>query len=159
MVLLTRYTPNATILLQSLPGIVWGVENALFDKDEPKEVKKEMKYKHCCVVDAYGVYKTFVLVIIRNNPREDSSVTSEAEVQYYAMLPGESLIETKPPSMRLHAGTLGFVNPKWDEDSNSWTEGATDEKIAAWEAEHPAPEMPEPQPSTDEILDILLGVS
>lgn len=98
-----------------------------------------MEHKHCCVIDALKFYKTLVLVIIRNNPREDSSVTSEAEVQYYAMLPGETLIETKPPFMRLHAGTLGFVKPKWDEDSNSWTEGATAEEMAAWEAEHPDP--------------------
>lgn len=103
-----------------------------------------MEYKHCCVIDALKFYKTLVLVIIRNNPGEDGSVTSEAEVQYYAMLPGESLIETKPPSMRLHAGVLGFVKPKWDEDGNSWSEGATAEEIADWEAEHPAPEEPEP---------------
>ena len=47
-----------------------------------------MEYKHCCVIDALKFYKTLVLVIIRNNPGEDGSVTSEAEVQYYAMLPG-----------------------------------------------------------------------
>lgn len=102
-----------------------------------------MEYKHCCVIDALKFYKTLVLVIISNNPGEDGSVTSKAEVQYYAMLPGESLIETKPPSMRQHAGALGFVKPKWDEDGNSWTEGATEDEIADWEAEHPAPEEPE----------------
>ena len=98
-----------------------------------------MEYKHCCVIDVLKFYKTLVLVIISNNPGEDGSVTSKAEVQYYAMLPGESLIETKPPSMRQHAGALGFVKPKWDEDGNSWTEGATEEEIADWEAEHPDP--------------------
>ncbi|MGO5028980.1 hypothetical protein [Candidatus Agathobaculum pullicola] len=103
-----------------------------------------MEYKHFCVIDALKFYKTLVLVIIRNTPGEDGSVTSEAEVQYYAMLPGESLIETKPPSMRQHAGALGFVKPKWDEDSNRWAEGATEDEIADWEAEHPAPEEPEP---------------
>ena len=102
-----------------------------------------MEYKHCCVIDALKFYKTLVLVIIRNTPGEDGSVTSEAEVQYYTMLPGESLIETKPPSMRQHAGALGFVKPKWDEDSNRWAEGATEDEIADWEAEHPAPEEPE----------------
>ena len=111
-----------------------------------------MEYKHCCVIDILKFYKTLVLVIIRNTPGEDGSVTSEAEVQYYAMLPGESLIETKPPSMRQHAGALGFVKPKWDEDGNSWTEGATTEEIADWEAEHPAPEEPEdPTPPSGDL--------
>lgn len=111
-----------------------------------------MEYKHCCVIDALKFYKTLVLVIISNNPGEDGSVTSKAEVQYYAMLPGESLIETKPPSMRQHAGALGFVKPKWDEDGNSWTEGATEDEIAAWEDEHPAPEEPEdPTPPSGDL--------
>lgn len=102
-----------------------------------------MEYTHCCVIDVSNFYKTFVLVLNRLKQGEDGSVTAVAEVQYYALLPGETLIETKPPSMRQHAGALGFVKPKWDEDGNSWTEGATEEEIADWEAEHPAPEEPE----------------
>lgn len=43
---------------------------------------------------------------------------------------------------------MGFIKPRWD--SIGWTEAATDEEIAAWEAEHPALEVPEPhEPSGD----------
>lgn len=77
----------------------------------------------------------------------------------YGLASGEKVIDARKPPMRQHAGTTGFIDPVWDEEATAWIEAATDEEIAAWEAEHPAPEMPEPQPSTDEILDILLGVS
>ena len=63
-----------------------------------------MNYKHCCVIDTRKVYKTLVLVISRENTKPDGSVSLESEVQHYAMLPGETLIETAPPPMRFHAG-------------------------------------------------------
>lgn len=98
-----------------------------------------MEHKHCCVIDVSNFYKTLVLVISRTKQGEDGSVTAEAEVQYYAMLPGETLIEAAPPSMRKHAGTAGFIKPKWDAESNGWIEGATAEQITAWEQENPDP--------------------
>lgn len=112
-----------------------------------------MNYKHCCVVGADGAYKTFVLVLLEQG--EDGETVEN--VQHYKLVEGERLIGVHPPAMRPYAGAAGFIKPRWD--SIAWVEGATDEEIAAWEAEHPAPEVPEPQPSTDEILDILLGVS
>ena len=45
------------------------------------------------------------------------------------------------PDRKQHAGSTGFVKPRWDEDAAAWVEGATDEELAAWEAEHPAPEV------------------
>ena len=98
-----------------------------------------MEHKHCCVIDVSNFYKTLVLVISRTKQGEDGSVTAEAEVQYYAMLPGETLIEAAPPSMRQHAGAAGFIKPKWDAESNGWIEGSTAEQVTAWEAEHPDP--------------------
>lgn len=112
-----------------------------------------MNYKHCCVVGADGAYKTFVLVLLEQG--EDGKTVEH--VQHYKLAEGKRLIDAHPPAMRPYAGAAGFIKPRWD--SITWVEGATDEEIAAWEAEHPAPEVPEPQPSTDEILDILLGVS
>lgn len=112
-----------------------------------------MKYKHCCVVGADGAYKTFVLVLLEHG--EDGKTVER--VQHYKLAEGERLVATKPPAMRSYAGATGFIKPRWD--SIEWVEAASAEEIAAWEAEHPAPEVPEPQPSTDEILDILLGVS
>ena len=41
--------------------------------------------------------------------------------------------------MRQHAGSAGFVRPRWDEDAETWGEGASAEELAAWEAEHPDP--------------------
>ena len=43
------------------------------------------------------------------------------------------------PDRKQHAGSTGFVRPRWDEDAEMWVEGATAEELAAWEAEHPAP--------------------
>ena len=116
-----------------------------------------MKYKHCCVIDVSNFHKTFVLVIIREQQSEEGSITEEAEVQYYALLPGETLIEVAPPVMRKYAGTAGFVRPKLDADTSSWIEGATEAEIAAWEAEHPAPELPESVPTAEERLTALEG--
>ena len=94
-----------------------------------------MDYKHCCVVNADGVYQTFVLVLLEQN--EEGETTEN--VQGYKMAEGEQLIDTAPPSMRQHAGTSGFITPKWDDDAGAWIDGATAEQIAALEAEHPDP--------------------
>ena len=94
-----------------------------------------MEYKHSCVVDADGVYQTFVLVLLEQN--EEGETTEN--VQGYKLAEGEQLIDTAPPSMRQHAGTSGFITPKRDEDTEAWIEAATAEEIAAWEAEHPDP--------------------
>lgn len=94
-----------------------------------------MAYKHSCVVDADGAYKTFVLVLLEQN--EEGETTEN--VQGYKLAEGEQLIDTALPAMRQHAGTAGFIKPKWDEDTEAWVEGATAEEIADWEAEHPDP--------------------
>ena len=94
-----------------------------------------MNYKYCCVVDADGSYKTFVLVLLEQS---DGSETTES-VQGYTLTAGERLIDAAPPAKRQHAGTTGFVKPRWDEDTETWVEGATSEELAAWEAEHPDP--------------------
>lgn len=96
-----------------------------------------MAYKHCCVVDAGSYYKTFVLVLVE--PDLEAGGTREI-VQYYTLQPGETLIDTKAPAMRPHAGAVGFVRPRWDAETSQWTEGATAAETAAWEAENPGPE-------------------
>lgn len=100
-----------------------------------------MEYIHCCVIDSASQYKTLVLVL--NEKNETGEV--EARVQSYVMLPGEKLIETTPPNMRLHTGVAGFIRPGWEENAGAWAERATGEEIAAWEAEHPAPQAPGPE--------------
>lgn len=108
-----------------------------------------MNYKHSCVVDADGAYKTFVLVLLEQN-KEGETIEN---VQGYTLTEGEQLIDTAPPAMRQHAGTSGFITPKWDSGTSAWTEGATAEQIAAWEAEHPAPEEPEdPTPPIGDLV-------
>ena len=94
-----------------------------------------MNYKHCCVVDADGAYKTFVLVLLEEG--EDGETVDN--VQHYTLAEGEQLIDASPPSMRQHAGTAGFIKPCWDEDAAAWVEGTTAEEIADWETEHPDP--------------------
>lgn len=87
-----------------------------------------MNERHCCVIDAGNRYKTVVLV-------------ADGEVQYYTMKDGELLIDTKPPKMRMDAGSDGFLSPVWDASAKGWVESATAEEIAAWETDHPAPEV------------------
>lgn len=105
-----------------------------------------MDYKHSCVIDAQNLYKTFVLVLFVENEEHQQ----EEQIQYYTLQEGEQLLDTAPPAMRPYAGAAGFVSPKWDTDTSAWVEAATEEEIAAWEAEHPAPELPDPsEPSGD----------
>lgn len=87
-----------------------------------------MDYKYLCVIDADDYYKTFVLVLYK----------PEMEIQHYTLLGGERLADTMPPTMRVHAGSGGFIKPRWE--TGAWAEGATSAEIAAWETEHPAPE-------------------
>lgn len=94
-----------------------------------------MNYKHCCIVGADGAYKTFVLVLLEQG--EDAEITET--VQGYKMAEGERLLDVLPPIIKNHAGSAGFVCPRWDEDAETWCEGATAEELAAWEEEHPAP--------------------
>lgn len=101
-----------------------------------------MDYKHSCVIDAQNLYKTFVLVLLAENEEHEQ----EEQIQYYELLEGEMLVDTAPPVMRPYAGAVGLVRPKWDADTAQWVEAATEEEIAAWEKEHPAPEVPEPEP-------------
>ena len=94
-----------------------------------------MSYKHCCVVDADGAYKTFVLVLLEQG--EDAEITGT--VQGYKLGDGEQLLDAQPPLYKVNAGGAGFVKPRWDEGTAAWVEGASAEELAAWEAEHPAP--------------------
>ena len=94
-----------------------------------------MKYKHCCVVDADGTYKTFVLVMLEQG--EEDQIAEN--VQGYTLTDGEYLLDAQPPLIKDHAGDAGFVRPCWDESAAAWVEGATGEDLAAWESEHPDP--------------------
>ena len=107
------------------------------------------KEKHCSVIDAEGRHVTYVLVKIRDKPLEDGSTERVEEVQNYTLKDGEQLVDTQPPVMRQHAGSTGFVSPVWD--GSDWQETATADEIAAWEKEHPAPEI-KPSPKSNAEL-------
>ena len=95
--------------------------------------------KHCSVIDAEGRHVTYVLVKIRDKPLEDGGTERVEEVQNYTLKDGEQLIDAQPPVMRTHAGSTGFISPIWD--GSRWAETAAADEIAAWEQEHPAPEV------------------
>lgn len=113
-----------------------------------------MNYKHSCVVDAKFIYKTLVLVLLT---QADQGEEQEWKVQNYTLAEGEQLIDTAPPIMRPYTGEAGLVTPRWDAVASAWVEGATEEEVAAWEAEHPAPELPESVPTAEERLTALEG--
>ena len=89
--------------------------------------------KYFCVVDKSGMFSAYILA------RVDGE---KIDVIGYNMQDGERLVESQTaPDRKLHAGSPGFVKPRWDEDAAAWVEGASAEELAAWEAEHPAPEV------------------
>lgn len=106
--------------------------------------------KHCSVIDAVGRHVTYVLVKIRDKPLEDGGTEQFEEVQNYTLKDGEQLVDASPPVMRQHAGSTGFVSPVWG--GSDWQETATADEIAAWEKEHPAPEI-KPAPKTNAELE------
>ena len=113
-----------------------------------------MSYKHSCVIDAQNFYKIFVLLRLVQMYQEQ-----EWKIQNYTLAEGEQLVDTAPPTMRPHAGAAGFISPKWDDDTSAWIEAATEDEIAAWEAEHPAPVSLQSTPTDTQVLNALLGVS
>ena len=113
-----------------------------------------MNYKHSCVVDAKFIYKTLVLVLLT---QADQGEEQEWKVQNYTLAEGEQLIDTAPPIMRPYTGAAGLVTPRWDAVASAWVEGATEEEVAAWEAEHPEPELPESVPTAEDRLTALEG--
>ena len=106
--------------------------------------------KHCSVVDAEGRHVTYVLVKIRDKPLEDGGTERVEEVQNYTLKDGEQLVDASPPVMRQHAGSTGFISPVWG--GSDWQETAAADEIAAWEQEHPAPEI-KPAPKTNAELE------
>lgn len=106
--------------------------------------------KHCSVIDAEGRHVTYVLVKIRDKPLEDGGTERVEEVQNYTLKDGEQLVDASPPVMRQHAGSTGFIAPIWD--GSDWQETATADEIAAWEKEHPAPEV-KPTPKSNAELE------
>ena len=88
-----------------------------------------------CVVDTDGFYRIFVTVQTGRGADGEPSET----VLGYKLQEGEQLIDALPPGSKAHAGAAGFVSPRWDAGTSSWTEAATGEEIAAWEVEHPDP--------------------
>ena len=95
-----------------------------------------MKEQYRCVIDATGHYRTFVLL------------DRDGQPQYYQLAAGEQLVSTSPPAIRPHAGAAGFVCPHWN--GSAWTEAATAAEIRNWEQDHPAPEIPIPQPTPEQ---------
>ena len=112
-----------------------------------------MDYKHCCVIDAQNRYKTLVLAV--NEP--DESGDAQEKIQYYTLLGGVRLIDAAPPVIRPYAGADGFIKPVWE--GSEWMESATNEEIAAWEAEHPAPPSPTPSREQQGLADIALKLA
>lgn len=106
--------------------------------------------KHCSVIDSAGKHVTYVLVKIRDKPLEDGTTEQVEEIQNYKLKDGEQLVDASPPVMRQHVGSTGFIAPIWD--GSDWAETATADEIAAWEQEHPAPEVV-PAPMTNAELE------
>ena len=106
--------------------------------------------KHCSVIDAEGKHVTYVLVKIRDKPLEDGTTEQVEEIQNDTLKDGEQLVDASPPLMRQHAGSTVYIAPIWD--GSDWAEISTADEIAAWEQEHPAPEV-KPAPMSNAELE------
>ena len=112
-----------------------GTDAAEPDAAEPPVVRAFIGAEHRCVVDEDNLFISFCVCNL-------FSVGDDIEVipqGGYKVPDGCHLLDAKHPTMRRHAGTSGFIKPKWDAESNGWVEGATAEQVTAWEAEHPDP--------------------
>ena len=120
----------------------------------PTEHKKEMiqvkSERHCSVIDAKGEFVTFVLVQTHDQTNERGETESVQEIKSYSLKDGEQLVDARPPVMRQHAGSVGYIAPVWD--GSQWAETATADEIAAWEQAHPAPEV-QPAPKSNAELE------
>lgn len=124
----------------------------VIEEIEEITIKEIIGYHYACVIKD-GKYHEFVIV----NEFDDGT----EEVYAYTLQDGESLIEAMPPLQKIHAESDGFIVPAWN--GTEWVEGATDEEIAQFNNENPAPEPPEPteqeQMRADiEYLAIMTGV-
>ena len=118
----------------------------------PTEHKKEMiqvkSERHCSVIDAKGEFVTFVLVQTHDQTNERGETESVQEIKSYSLKDGEQLVDARPPVMRQHAGSVGYIAPVWD--GSQWAETAAADEIAAWEQAHPAPEaVPAPKSNAE----------
>lgn len=95
-----------------------------------------MDYRYACVIDANSIYQDLVML---HWGRENPAQTQGWQVQGYTLAAGEQLLDAAPPVLRPHAGAAGLISPKWDAETSTWVEAATEEEIAAWEDEHPDP--------------------
>lgn len=106
--------------------------------------------KHCSVIDAKGEFVTFVLVQTHDQTNERGETESVQGIKSYSLKDGELLVDAQPPVMRTHAGSVGYIAPVWG--GSDWRETATADEIAAWEKEHPAPEI-KPSPKSNAELE------
>lgn len=112
-----------------------GTDAAEPDAVEPPVVRAFIGAEHRCVVDEDNLFISFCVCNL-------FSVGDDIEVipqGGYKVPDGCHLLDAKHPTMRRHAGTSGFITPKWDSDTSAWTEGSTAEQVTDWEAEHPDP--------------------
>lgn len=100
---------------------------------------------YVCIVDANGLYRSYGILVPGTND----------QIVNYVLADGEYAIASPIPRLRINAGDVGFVVPKWN--GECWVEYATDSEIREWEATHPKPDEPtvEPEvpngPSQDDI--------
>ncbi len=102
-----------------------------------------MDYKKAQVIDLDGfLINPYVLVC--ENP--ESPETDALTIIGYTLKSGETLLFETMPMLRIDASSqFGFIKPNWND--GGWVEGATEEEIAQWEIDNPAPEPVEPVPT------------
>lgn len=108
------------------------------------------EYQNRYVLDSDGVAITNVIGALYTNDMGEERY----DIDSYVLNEGETTLPydySNLPVKRNHAGeTTGFIKNRWT--GTVWVEAATPEDIAAWKAEHPAPEQPVPTPSALDVL-------
>lgn len=89
--------------------------------------------------------------------REANAIGSRSNQTWNdATLPDGYVWTTEEDIVGVYAPFMGFVNLEIDGDTCTKMTG-NQELLDKYKAEHPAPEPQEPEPSTDDVLNTLIG--
>lgn len=102
-----------------------------------------------CVIDTLGFYQT--IVVTEFVPDMSGELTEQTIG--YSLKEDETLLKAPLPAFKPHSDADGFIRPCWD--GETWTEGATLEEAAAWQAEHPAPPIPPALPAVSDRISFI----
>lgn len=89
--------------------------------------------------------------------RDANETGSRSNQTWSGLVPPDGYVwTTEEDIMNIYVPFMGFVNLEIDGDTVTKMTG-NQELLDKWKSEHPDPEPQEPEPTTDEVLNTLIG--